>query len=242
MGNNIKKIFKNRRGSHVGVILSFVIFITFLVFLYSTIEPVIKIQRDKKPVLDFSKIELIEMFSGEVTRIVIGFEEGTVKSCIKITQPPELSEGGLRVTDNYENTIDYSLQKMENSLYFKVIEPTSKIYIVYSSQYFDLRQLTLVGCDNKDYNVISEKTQQYILDSKIANITNYVNSGNYEAFKEELGIPFGNEIGFNFTYSNGTSIGTTDEITSTGIYSEEFLIQYMDNGKVLSGILIIRVW
>ena len=58
---------KNKRGSHVGIVLSFVIFVTFLAFLYTIIEPTIKIQQDKESLLNYLKIELMETFSADLT-------------------------------------------------------------------------------------------------------------------------------------------------------------------------------
>ena len=57
----------NKRGSHVGVILSFAIFITFMVFLYFIIEPAIRIQGDKQNILDNLERELLEKFSANLT-------------------------------------------------------------------------------------------------------------------------------------------------------------------------------
>ncbi|MCK4647518.1 hypothetical protein KAT24_01145 [Candidatus Pacearchaeota archaeon] len=51
----------DKKGSHVGMMLSFVIFVTFLVFLYSILQPVIKIRQDKKLILDSLIIELAKM-------------------------------------------------------------------------------------------------------------------------------------------------------------------------------------
>ncbi len=53
----------NKRGSHVGMMISFVIFITFLVFLYSILQPVIKTRQDKELVLDSLKTELLNMLN-----------------------------------------------------------------------------------------------------------------------------------------------------------------------------------
>lgn len=50
-----------KKGSHVGMMISFVIFVTFLVFLYSILQPVIKIRQNKELVLDSLKTELVNM-------------------------------------------------------------------------------------------------------------------------------------------------------------------------------------
>ena len=72
---------KKRGGTHVGVILSFVIFVTFLIFLYTTIQPAVKLNKDKQIVLDLLKEEIISSVSAELTNAVI-------KAKITIEPPP----------------------------------------------------------------------------------------------------------------------------------------------------------
>ena len=50
---------KNRKGSHVGVVVSFVVFVTFLVFLYLIIQPATIRERDKQYILDYLKLNLV---------------------------------------------------------------------------------------------------------------------------------------------------------------------------------------
>ena len=57
----------NKKGSHVGMMLSFVIFVTFLVFLYSVLYPMVKIGQDKKLILDNLILELSEMLDSDYT-------------------------------------------------------------------------------------------------------------------------------------------------------------------------------
>ena len=58
-----------KRGSHVGVMLSFAIFLTFLIFLFVALEPAITSGQNKKSVLNYLKIELPKMFNSSLTEI-----------------------------------------------------------------------------------------------------------------------------------------------------------------------------
>ena len=60
---------KSRRGSHVGVIASFSIFILFLVGLYLVTEPALKFDKDKKALLQYLEGRLVEEFSGNLTTV-----------------------------------------------------------------------------------------------------------------------------------------------------------------------------
>ena len=53
---------RGKKGSHVGVMLSFGIFVVFLVFLYSVLQPIIRLEQDKKLILNDLIVEFIGRF------------------------------------------------------------------------------------------------------------------------------------------------------------------------------------
>lgn len=59
----------NAKGSHVGVMLSFVIFITFIVFMFVIFEPNINLGNSKKSVLTYLEKVLVEKFGGDLAVI-----------------------------------------------------------------------------------------------------------------------------------------------------------------------------
>src|SRR3989338_4723442 len=78
-----------KRGSHVGVMLSFVIFVTLLIFLYSAIQPLTKTKKEKQSLLDFLKVELIKKFSADLTTVTISVDDSIsyddTTNCLKVT-------------------------------------------------------------------------------------------------------------------------------------------------------------
>ncbi len=65
-----------KKGSHIGVMLSFGIFVTFLVFLYSVLQPIIEREQDKKLILDDLVLALVEMFDSDLTT----YSSGSIKT------------------------------------------------------------------------------------------------------------------------------------------------------------------
>ena len=59
----------NKKGSHVGFILSFVIFITFIVFLLVVFNPRINFKQNKEPILSHLETELLILFDSDLTNI-----------------------------------------------------------------------------------------------------------------------------------------------------------------------------
>ena len=60
---------KNKRGSHVGVMISFAIFITFVVFLFVIFEPIVNQKKERESELTFLEEELIELFNSDLAII-----------------------------------------------------------------------------------------------------------------------------------------------------------------------------
>jgi len=241
----------NKRGSHVGMVLSFVIFVTFLIFLYSILEPATKTQKDKQALLDYLKIELIERFSADLTSATVstrGGQENKYKcleinySILDIEDPQNISlviynetrgpvsfkfEGDYLIIDKFGDgqqffKIYYSEEPLNNSAGASVCEG-----IIKSDEWATVGLI---------------RTDEYIFETKIIDLINEYETS-YGNLKNELNIPIGSEFGFSFTYTNKTVIGTSEKNVSTSVYAEEIPIQYIDReASVNSGFINIRVW
>jgi hypothetical protein len=240
----------NKRGSHVGMILSLVIFITFLVFLYTTLEPIIKTQKDKGALLDYLQIELTEKFSADLTSIVIssrGGDDGK-DNCIEINyneigieNPANIS---VVIYDEFNNPIGSNFEEV-NLIVNKFDDKKEFFKIYYSeeelnnSAEFNVCQ-KIIGSGEMTFGQI--KTRKHIFESKIISLINEYDK-EYGGLKEELKIPLGSEFGLSFTYSNETVIETSEGDILTNVYSEEVPIQYIDEkASTNAGFMSVRVW
>jgi len=102
-------MLNKKRGSHVGLILSFTIFIMFIVFLYTVINPMIKKFEGKESVLDSVKVKILENISEKVTIVSILGDSGDWGNykCFELNSS-ELGVEGLNsiVKDNERNVVD----------------------------------------------------------------------------------------------------------------------------------------
>ena len=62
---------RNKLGSHVGMIISFVIFITFIVFLYTVVKPAITTGEDKQTILSALEMQILENISANLTTATV---------------------------------------------------------------------------------------------------------------------------------------------------------------------------
>jgi hypothetical protein len=231
----------NKRGGHVGMMLSFVIFITFLVFLYSITEPATRIERGKQDLLSYLKTELVKEFSSDMTSATINASAS--EKCIKIS--PITGTEGLGV-------IAQDLESKDQGILLSYILPDNKVRIdtnnaklvkVYYSDEFEkvLGEDDDCGGENS-YSLGLVRTEEHIFESKIQAVVNDFEA-NYSEIRDQLNIAPGDEFGFSFRNANDDTINTPEKNVTVNIYVEEVPIQYIDSeANIKPGFLSIRVW
>ncbi len=230
----------NKKGTHVGVILSLVIFVSFLIFLYIVIEPALRTPEGKQSLIDSLKLRLPEEFSADLTTVTISATPDSA-DCLQIDNTvlgvselnASVKDGGGALVD-FENTGNYLIIDWTGNQDFFKIYYSEEEFKDYSSSF---------TCSNTEIIIVSSlKTEKKIFETKIVSFISLYES-NYGEIKEVLKIPSGDEFSFSFTYSNGTVISPIEENPSVNIYAENINIQYIDKeANINSGILTIRVW
>jgi hypothetical protein len=244
----------NRRGSHVGMILSFVIFITFIIFLYSVVKPAVSVGQDKKTIADYLVVKIIGNVSANFTStsVEINSSRNPVAKCIRLTGffvlVPE-----VQFTTVIQNESRNKMEAFYNSIGELVINRTSRnnlFFRIYSSPEFPLitGRETSTGCSSlaqEYYSIGVIKSGTFAFENNLDSLIDYYNDSgdNYENLKTALNVPPGTEFGFGITKSNGIKIDVGDIPPTAEVYAAEIPIQYIDNNvNVQSGFINIRVW
>src|SRR3989344_3590574 len=142
---------KKRGGTHVGVMLSFVIFVTFLIFLYSTIQPLIKTKKEKQSLLDFLKVELIKKFSADLTTVTISVDDSvsysTETDCLEVLDNSVGVGPGLSSIVNDDRGNIVSSNRQNDKLIIEWGDHAKTFFkIYYSGQLFEKRETTNNNC------------------------------------------------------------------------------------------------
>jgi len=234
---------KNKKGeSHLGFILSFVIFITFLLFVYTTLEPALKIRAGKQPVLDFLRFSLVDKF------VIEDFTTMTITECVKITggEIYDKANSGvpLKIKDDSENILSYKFQGIQ--LLIGLAQSYTGILKVYYGTGVDSSPTYeggSAGCDQVDSVTNFVKTESQILLSGIIALKDSYET-DYEQLKTDLNLPDGSDFTFSFELANGTIIEPTGvTIPSTDVYATTFPLEYLDSdANPQIGFLTIKVW
>ncbi|MBI2045432.1 hypothetical protein HYT23_05210 [Candidatus Pacearchaeota archaeon] len=221
---------KGKRGSHVGVIASFTIFIMFLIGLYFSIQPLLKDQKDKDLLLDKLKDRLFDEMSNNLTVAVISTSSGT---CLKLSNSDVDVSGARAIVKDDGGTEIISGYDGSNL----IIQAGSQTALwVYYAQEFQVNSGVDTSCVSP---AIKSVRQTYeIFEKKVADAVN-----NYAQIKASMNLQKFSDLGYSFEYNNGTSVSVGNPPSSGQIYAEEIPIQYI-NGKAnsLSGKLTIKAW
>lgn len=243
---------KKRGTSHLGFILSFVIFILFLVFILSIIGPKLGTQTNKKPLLDSLEFNIVNSFGMDNFTIATANYKGTSagqKSCISLNPITSLefigdaNKNKIKIRDDSGNLLNFNIQ---SGIFYIGISSASNatLKIYYAGNISSTT--TLSDCKDASTSLTVQsvnREQRYILDSNVISLRGKY-SLDYEQLKRDLAIPEGNDFTFSFKLANGTTVESQNvTIPSVNVFAKNFPVQYLDNNANLNvGFLTIKVW
>ncbi|MCW8966508.1 MAG: hypothetical protein OQK82_07470 [Candidatus Pacearchaeota archaeon] len=242
MKNKLQKIIENKKASHVGMILSFVIFISFLVFIFSIFGSPINFSQSNEPLLNHYQMKINELFTSTITIITISPDNSLDKECIKVDN----SEFGLIdlntiVKDKDSNIVDSKISG--DYLYFEWDSET--FFKIYYSKKLEYKEdnIDTTDCYILSEDKISSFREDYYYDkSEILDFFSQYKA-NYTSLKSIVEIPANNDFGLTFIDTYGNEIKTQEKEVQTNIYSKEIPIQYFDEyAQINSGFINIRIW
>lgn len=237
---------KNKKASHVGMILSFVLFVTSVIFLYEIISPSIKTEEDKSELINYIEEKIPSYLEDTLYNQKISLKEELDKGvdCIKISKNNLAKNTKSLVKDSEGNNLI-----SEDSDEFILIKNSEKSYfnIFLSKDGFKQEIEDLEGCDLIDSEEYTSafNYKEYYFQSKIESFLFDISSDEkYSKIKKEILLPEGTEFSIVFVYNNGSKIGRPPkEDISTNIFVEQIPIYYIDfDAKINSGYLEIGVW
>ena len=236
-----------RRGvvSHVGVVLSFVIFVTFVVFIYIIIQPAVATE-NKQNLLDNIKEVIIENSSANLVSASI-FVGEFPQTCVRLVGFLNKVETGNRIIARNKEGEVLNARISGQDLY--VERNSDEIFLkIYGSGEFDITETgTMSGCNyltegSSGYVFGLIRTEEIVFEKGVLQLIESYNN-DYESLKEELNIARGNDFSLGFTYANGTSISTQEREIWANVFINEFPIQYISKDAAREpGFLNVGIW
>ena len=238
-----------KRGSHVGVVLSFVIFMTFIFFIYLITQPALKTDK-KDNSLEFLARSLVENSSANMTSVSAAIIQQSSQNCVRLSGFFTAASIGNRII--VRNSSESVLQSQIDGVDLLIVKETNDLFFkVYESSEFNAAATGPINpCQSlvqgNDYILGLIKTSESIFETKIIGlIGNY--SADYDNFKSGLKISQGNEFDFSFTYNNGTEVATNNQnqtiSSNINIYAKNAPIIYVSRQAATEpGFINVKTW
>ena len=250
---------KEKKGSHIGIVLSFTIFVSFVFFFYVMVQPVMKYETRHNQV-ELLKGRIIQETSEEIKSfsLTANWSGESAPACVRLINFVNESgiEEGIRAR-NYERDLDFNLSGSD--VYVRIYGDS--FIKIYESAEFEGNGDEMSGCASlssgpSGYLIGFTRIEERIFETKIIKLIDEYFE-NYEGVKERLGVPRGNEFAIGFVYSNGTEIGflySGGEFVFTGnsnilppktasVFADESPIEYIDsNASKKIGRIKIIIW
>jgi len=230
---------KNKQGSHVGMILSFVVFITFLVFLFAILQPMFNEKKEKSTVLNYISNNIEGLLDEKMTVVTIEITNyaWNIDGYNCFTFDSYLSGNFTFVKNITDDTQKYISLPLLAPTTIQVepddVEETQfKIY--YSNEVFIPKEIssktTCAQLGSGDYEIKSVREEEHPFFTKALKLG--LNVSNSEEPHKELGkklnVPAGTEFSIQIINETGTVVLGEGINLSTEVYSQEIPIEYVD--------------
>jgi len=150
----------NKKASHVGVVLSFILFITFIVFMYVLLDSKVNQERGKPSTLNYVKGTLLEQVSAELTTVSVALISPQ-SNCVELSG--FLSGTGLSnriiVRDDSGNVLTSGISGQN----LKVERNGNTFFRVYESETFSPEGDLSSSCQSPSYTIGLSKTENLII-------------------------------------------------------------------------------
>ena len=206
----------NKKGSHISFIISFLLFISFLIFFIGLLNPFEKAETGKSLLLKHLEKGIIKQVSDDVLVVSATEITGGSKSCLNIDS----------LSSNNAKT------RQENGL----------IKFSFSDEF----STNDFQCDlTKEYEIGLIRLQKSVFQSKVLDLNNSYGN-NYDTLKENLGIPETNDFEFSFfdIYEVPIIETISKEAPPTEVLAELVPINYLDETdlKIKNGYIKVILW
>jgi hypothetical protein len=239
---------KSKKGSQVGMVISLLLFITFVIFMYMILNAKLDLGGNKKSSLEQTNFEIINNISEKMITASVYVNGTSPGNCIGFTGLKSKTSLGNNIKVQNASGNVFNIYLLGDNIYVDRGNSGSLFFTFYSSGEFPPASTSVPGdCTtslNQDEGYILglSKEETVVFESKVINLlASYLS--NYSETKKVLNILPNNEFGFIFTYNNETEIKTPEKNLSINVYSERTPIQYIkaDSQKEF-GFLDTIIW
>jgi hypothetical protein len=236
---NKMKLKNSKKGSHIDVIVSFIIFIVFISFLFILLNPATIMDKDKEQTAEYLKLRIDEKIQTDLVVVhVANISNKDIEDCLRFDDENlEISGMTPIAKDSSGNSVDST-----GSLDIDWNSASSFFRVYYSKDSFNLHTSDSAFSSCQTGEIKSVRYIQEAVETNISQLFLDFNA-NYSAVKSELGLAKNEEFAMQFQFSNGTTVGTAPTDAKIERYAEKYQITYFDmEANKRSGYMTIYIW
>ncbi len=221
--------------SHVEVILSFVIFLGFLIFIFSFINP-FQITEDKNVYLNLLERGIKENVSVEVFFLPLKIENE--KECFSIYYEDGF-ENAIKVKNEQGLVESYK----EKSWKFHVNGSGTFFYVLSSKEFEDRGYLECDKLEKNNYTLGLWRNYKLVSNKSLWNLKKEYEE-NYENLKEYFRLPSSKDFLFEVKIENKNILNMSNiNLKKGNVYSRNLPIEIVyKDGVIKTGTLNMRIW
>lgn len=260
---------KFKRGSHVGRVLSFVIFIVFFVYFYSLLGPEIFVDTNKDYLTDYLEEEIKNNITGSIDSRTMTIDDSQSEKCVLLMDLLDYTEEERIAVENEDGeNVTLRKEKDKDNVFLLREDNDNEFFKIYSSEEFEELQeekyprtppptpaippFTAGGTtcnqhtpklyEGTNYTIHTSGIKEGVLLSLFKKLKENYES-DYEELKTYFNFPQANDFGFGLELENGTIIQTPEPDIKKNVYVQRMPVEYYtENTERKQGFLIIRVW
>lgn len=163
------------------MVLSFVVFITFLIFVYTVLEPAFKDTKEQEYVIERLKESILKELYANLTSVSVFIENNdSTANCLITDVGEEVGDKVPIVKDTEDNQINSNC--LSSNIRFEWPEHDKVLFkIYYSEEEFDNNLPTINTCNQTE--IKSMKKEEAIFESKIERLF-----GDYPSLKGKFNV------------------------------------------------------
>ena len=242
----IKEAKGKKGAAHIEMIMTFVLFISLLIFVFAFINPAKRIE-PSKALLEIVSYEIGKNSSINITTISIKLNYTPAASCFKINLL-ELGIDGIAVNNKItiRNSSDDSVKSSKTNSDLD-IETSGDFYKIFASEDFNAVPYSLSVCEaiKKDNITIGQITTRKAMSYERMLRFSSGYSENYKTLKQSINFPAGNDFGFVLRDSSKNVLlqALEDKPESAIVISKEEPIDVVyENSTSIVAVLNIQAW
>jgi len=233
-------LIRNKKGvSSIEIIISFVIFLTFLIFIFVYLNPIRS--NDKTPILVSLETGIKQQAMADLIEFPVAVNKSNITSACFYIRVPQNFESNISVKSLDDKNINYTI--LSGNIYLNNIH--DKLYRFIKSDEIKNNETSMNGCQSLDisqYTFSVERTKQIYSYTKLKQMNDSYYTG-YTGLQEKLDFPITSDFSIVIGSDELNFTMTKNIPSNVQVIVRQFPIEILtSNADKIKAVMTLAVW